>query len=123
MQMLPADMHNYHPREIVEAIMIAFQIERSEWTLGASKLFLKAGQLRVLEDLRDQGSTASQDMLRHIRRLFARKKIRRVRNALGFCRWFPRHVRAIKKERNLRRLVVAVHVAGRLFRWLKKARK
>merc|ERR1719272_864405 len=102
---------------------MAFKIDRSEWTLGATKLFLKAGQLRVLEDLRDQGSTASQEMLRSIRKIFAHKKLRKLRNAVLFCQWLPRHVRALKKEKNLKRLVVAVHIAAKLSRWLKKARK
>lgn len=48
--------------------MLAWEIDDHQWTLGTSRLFLKAGQLRALEELRDIGGQASQGVIKKIRR-------------------------------------------------------
>merc|ERR1740117_2755737 len=49
--LLPKEMvDNYSPREFVHAIMLAFEIDESQWILGTKRLFLKSGQLRILEN-------------------------------------------------------------------------
>jgi len=47
--------------------MLAWEIDDNQWTLGTSRLFLKAGQLRALEELRDIGGQASQHVIKKIR--------------------------------------------------------
>ena len=48
-------------------VMLAWEIDDNQWTLGTSRLFLKAGQLRALEELRDIGGQASQHVIKKIR--------------------------------------------------------
>lgn len=48
-------------------VMLAWEIDDNQWTLGTSRLFLKAGQLRALEELRDIGGQASQQVIKKIR--------------------------------------------------------
>lgn len=121
--LLPQDMvENYSPAHFVLAIMLAFEIEEGQWTLGLTRLFLKAGQLRVLENLRDAGSTASKEMIWKIRALFARKKVRAACAAISFLRWLPGHVKQSRKARFTTKLNRVVFVFVRLHRWLGKAR-
>jgi myosin heavy subunit len=51
-------------------VMLAWEIDDSQWTLGTSRLFLKAGQLRALEELRDSSGQASQHVIKKIRQQF-----------------------------------------------------
>jgi myosin heavy subunit len=73
--LLPVEFQQYAERDFVEAILLAFEIDKTEWTVGLTRLFLKAGQLRVLEYLLDSGSAASKEMLKKIRLHFVHKKM------------------------------------------------
>jgi len=121
--LLPVDFRNYKDRDYVEAIMLAFEIDASQWTVGTSRLFLKAGQLRLLEHLLDQGSMASQEMIARIRRQFARKKLKGARSAISFALWLPRHVKELRKDRMLVSLRKVTWLYVRLIRWLDAARR
>jgi len=121
--LLPQDIvENYSARHFVWAIMVAFEIDESHYTLGISRLFLKAGQLRVLENLRDAGSQASQEMIWKVRAFFARKKVRAACQAIRFARWFPMHVKELRRTRLGAKLHKVVFVYVRLHRWLRAAR-
>eukprot|EP00746_Dinoflagellata_sp_MGD_P166557 gnl/MRDRNA2_/MRDRNA2_96531_c0_seq1.p1 gnl/MRDRNA2_/MRDRNA2_96531_c0~~gnl/MRDRNA2_/MRDRNA2_96531_c0_seq1.p1 ORF type:complete len:1449 (+),score=260.15 gnl/MRDRNA2_/MRDRNA2_96531_c0_seq1:78-4424(+) len=120
--LLPSVFQEYDKRDFVHAIMLAFEVDPAQWVLGMSKLFLKAGQLRLLEDLRNKGSQASQKMLSKIRREFARKKLRRCMVAITISLWIPKHMRKMRRGRVLASLHTAVSIYTKLGRWLKKAR-
>lgn len=121
--LLPEDFRRYKDRDFVEAIMIAFELPSAQWTIGTTRLFLKAGQLRVLEDLLDSGSTASQDMIQKIRRQFARKKLRAVRTAIRFAIWLPKHAKKLRRETVLIGLRKTCFNYVRIMRWLHRARR
>lgn len=59
-QLMPPPTHHLK-------VMLAWEIDDNQWTLGTSRLFLKAGQLRALEELRDIGGQASQHVIKKIR--------------------------------------------------------
>eukprot|EP00927_Polykrikos_kofoidii_P010106 TRINITY_DN14280_c0_g1_i4.p1 TRINITY_DN14280_c0_g1~~TRINITY_DN14280_c0_g1_i4.p1 ORF type:complete len:1337 (+),score=240.95 TRINITY_DN14280_c0_g1_i4:2-4012(+) len=121
--LLPQDMvENYSPHHFVQALMLAFQIEERQWTVGVTQLFFKAGQLRVLEHLRNAGSTASKEMITRIRALFARKKVRACCAAIQFVNWLPAYVKRRRQDRFLEKLRKAVFVFVRLHRWLNRAK-
>jgi hypothetical protein len=122
-KLLPEDFKRYKDRDFVEAIMIAFELPEKEWTVGTSRLFLKAGQLRVLENLLDSGSVASQDMIMRIVRQFARKKFRAARNAIRFAIWLPRYARSLRRATVRRQLQKACRIYVGLSRWLRRSRR
>jgi len=120
--LLPSDFQRYKDAEFVEALMMAFELEPGEWTLGTKRLFLKAGQLLVLENLRDVGSTASQDLLKRLRLHFAKKKVWSiVAKAKVLRNW----LRSNRRNR-LRRIATAVSKAAfifvRVMRWWNRTR-
>jgi len=120
--LLPPDFDRYKNREFVEAIMLAFEIDSAQWTIGTTRLFLKAGQLRALEHLLDSGSSASLEMISRIRRQFARKKLKCVRNAISFTLWLPRYARTLRKDKLSIRMRKVCFVYVRLMRWLNGVR-
>jgi len=121
--LLPKEMvDNYSPREFVHAIMLAFEIDESQWILGTKRLFLKSGQLRILENMHDQGCAASQEMISKIRKLFSMKKLRAAVKAISLVRWLPGHMRAIRRIRLAEKLSKAMFIYVRLQRWLRAVR-
>mmetsp|Transcript_2124 Transcript_2124/g.4867 ORF Transcript_2124/g.4867 Transcript_2124/m.4867 type:complete len:1368 (+) Transcript_2124:37-4140(+) len=121
--MLPMEMVNrYNQRDVVLAILMAFDIDPSQWTLGTTRLFLKSGQLRLLESLRDGGSVASQEAVVKIRRHFTLKKTRAACHMIEFAMWLPSHVKRLRKERLSRKLSKVLFVFVRMHRWLNSAR-
>jgi hypothetical protein len=120
--LLPADFQRYRDRDFCEAIMLAFEIDSKQWTVGTSRLFLKAGQLRVLEHLLDSKSMASQEMISKIRTQFLRKKWRAARSAIRFAIWLPKHAKKLRTVAVRTALRKTCFVFVRIMRWLRRAR-
>eukprot|EP00928_Gymnodinium_smaydae_P095519 TRINITY_DN8236_c0_g4_i1.p1 TRINITY_DN8236_c0_g4~~TRINITY_DN8236_c0_g4_i1.p1 ORF type:complete len:1369 (+),score=323.79 TRINITY_DN8236_c0_g4_i1:70-4176(+) len=121
--MLPRDMvENYSNHHFALALMTAFDIDRSQWTLGTERLFLKAGQLRILESLHDAGCTPCQEVLRKIRILFTRKRLRAAMHVIQLVTWLPKHMRSKRVEKVRAGLQKASWVFVRLHRWLRTTR-
>eukprot|EP00931_Biecheleriopsis_adriatica_P052437 TRINITY_DN304_c0_g4_i3.p1 TRINITY_DN304_c0_g4~~TRINITY_DN304_c0_g4_i3.p1 ORF type:complete len:1396 (+),score=270.35 TRINITY_DN304_c0_g4_i3:95-4282(+) len=121
--LLPPDFARYSDRDFVHAVMLAWKIHESQWTLGTKRLFLKAGQLRVLEDLRDLGRQASKEVIKKIRQQFNMKKARAYAHAVEFVTYVQRVVRKGKRERVFQSFMKAMHNYVRICRWLGKVRK
>mmetsp|Transcript_58779 Transcript_58779/g.148913 ORF Transcript_58779/g.148913 Transcript_58779/m.148913 type:complete len:1423 (+) Transcript_58779:92-4360(+) len=121
-EMLPPDFARYRDREFMLGLMLAFEIDESQWTIGTRRLFLKAGQLRVLENMRDVGSMASKEIIKKIRMQFARRKVRSVVKMIAIATWWPKYIRKQRRSNFLRRLRQSLFVFVRLHRWLRKAR-
>jgi len=121
-QLLPAEFNHYSNRDFVHAIMLAFEIDETQWTLGTKRLFLKAGNLRVLEELRDTGCVASGAIIRKIRLQFARKKLRAALVVIRLMIWWPKERLMRRRTEVIGKLRSAVYIAVRLHRWLRKAR-
>jgi len=121
-QLLPPDFCRYSDRDFVHAIMLAFEIDEAQWTIGVKRLFLKAGQLRVMENLRDVGAAASNEMILKIRMQFARKKVRAVGNVIRLMNWWPNHVKKQRRMGLIKELQKSVYIFVRLHRWLAAAR-
>eukprot|EP00933_Yihiella_yeosuensis_P050590 TRINITY_DN4838_c0_g1_i4.p1 TRINITY_DN4838_c0_g1~~TRINITY_DN4838_c0_g1_i4.p1 ORF type:complete len:1312 (-),score=275.42 TRINITY_DN4838_c0_g1_i4:174-4109(-) len=120
--LLPAEFARYSDRDFIHAVLLAWGIQQDQWTLGTRRLFLKAGQLRVLEELRDQGSSASQDVIRKIRSQFAMKKFKRCCTAIIAANTLLSNWRQQRVSRTIEKVIQAVHCRLRISRWLKRAR-
>mmetsp|Transcript_75830 Transcript_75830/g.119785 ORF Transcript_75830/g.119785 Transcript_75830/m.119785 type:complete len:973 (-) Transcript_75830:129-3047(-) len=102
--MLPPAFIRYGARTFIEALMRAYDVPHSEWALGLTRLFLKAGQLQVLERLRDQGSQPEAHRLSCIIRDIVRRRWRRAVEVICLSRWLPKFVARIREEARLRRV-------------------
>lgn len=120
--LLPEVFSRYRDRDFVQAIMLAFEIDETQWTVGSSRLFLKAGQLRILEHLRDSNAKASKEMIRKITMRFAKKRLRAACIVIDVVRWLPRHIRQIRCDRFLEKLARILKIYLGLMRWLRRAR-
>eukprot|EP00002_Diphylleia_rotans_P010717 TRINITY_DN2126_c0_g1_i5.p1 TRINITY_DN2126_c0_g1~~TRINITY_DN2126_c0_g1_i5.p1 ORF type:complete len:1393 (+),score=341.23 TRINITY_DN2126_c0_g1_i5:43-4221(+) len=77
--MLPAELSSLDPVHFCEALLIALDVQRSEFALGLTKLFFRSGKLAFLEDLRTKGQTElPKDIVRRVKVWLARKKLRRA---------------------------------------------
>eukprot|EP00434_Breviolum_minutum_P034600 symbB.v1.2.030630.t1/scaffold3475.1/size55991/2 len=72
--LLPDSFQRYGMRTFIEALMLAYDVPAQEWALGMSRLFLKAGQLKALEDIRSEGAEADPERLQQILHNIIRKK-------------------------------------------------
>ncbi|CAE7571521.1 jar [Symbiodinium natans] len=118
-QLLPPEFAHYSDRNFMHAVMLAWDIDESQW-LAYAKL-ISAGQLRALEDLRDTGGQASQAVIRRIRKQFSLKKARAYAHAVEFCTYLHKVMRAGKRERNLANLYKAIRIMVQLNRWKNRA--
>lgn len=120
-KLLPPEFAHYSDRNFMHAVMLAWDIDESQWTLGTTRLFLKAGQLRALEDLRDTGGQASQAVIRRIRKQFSLKKARAYAHAVEFSTYLYKVMKVGKREKNLANLRKAIRIMVQLNRWKNRA--
>mmetsp|Transcript_112184 Transcript_112184/g.216137 ORF Transcript_112184/g.216137 Transcript_112184/m.216137 type:complete len:885 (+) Transcript_112184:41-2695(+) len=109
--LLPSRLQRSSRRTQVQALLSAYRVPRSEWALGVTQLFLKAGQLPVLEELCNCGAPPDPAALAAAMRTIIRGRWRRAVTVLTFAAWLSRFARA-RKERRARlrqRLRAAVH--------------
>merc|ERR1712151_573930 len=96
---LPDSFQRYGTRTFIEALMLAYQIPADQWALGMSRLFLKAGQLQKLENLRVDGTLPEPDKLAKIFAGVVRKRWTRCLHAVRLCNYIPKLIDGIKLER------------------------
>eukprot|EP00435_Cladocopium_sp_Y103_P011671 s2674_g3.t1 len=120
-KLLPREFEHYSDRDFMHAVMLAREIDDNQWTLGTSRLFLKAGQLRVLEELRDIGGQASEHVIKKIRLQFAKKKLRAFAHAIELLAYLRRVMLQGKRERTYAGLRRAIRIMVRVNRWKNRA--
>ncbi|CAK0841759.1 unnamed protein product, partial [Prorocentrum cordatum] len=121
--LLPDGFQSYGSRTFVEALMLAYEVPRGHWALGVSRLFLRAGQLQALEDLRSGGRRPSPEQLQGVLRTLVRRRWRRACQAVMLCLWVPRLAAARRAARARAALRSAALVCVRLHRRLEAARR
>eukprot|EP00929_Paragymnodinium_shiwhaense_P105641 TRINITY_DN7068_c0_g3_i1.p1 TRINITY_DN7068_c0_g3~~TRINITY_DN7068_c0_g3_i1.p1 ORF type:complete len:1368 (+),score=413.56 TRINITY_DN7068_c0_g3_i1:90-4193(+) len=112
--LLPEKFQRYGDRTFIEALMMAYKVPSSDWALGMSRLFLKAGQLQKLEDMRSEGAVPDADVLAGIVRSIVRKRWVRAFHAINLCRYIPRRLSQMYAERAASSLAAASLLTGRL---------
>merc|ERR1711881_765632 len=93
--LLPEKFQRYGMRTFIEALMLAYEVPRSQWALGMSRLFLKAGQLKALEDMRAEGAVPNTENLDRIVKMIIRRKWVRACHAIRLSNWLPKFMRKI----------------------------
>eukprot|EP00913_Durusdinium_trenchii_P017698 g16637.t1 len=121
--LLPESFQRYGMRTFIEALMLAYEVPEQEWALGMSRLFLKAGQLKALEDMRSEGAEADPERLKAIVHSIIRKKWVRAKNAIQLCLYLPRFLAELRTARALRTLCTRALLVGRLQPMLLAARE
>jgi len=112
--LLPESFQRYGMRTFIEALMMAYEVPRDDWALGMSRLFLKAGQLRALENMRSEGATPKADKLAQIVSAIIRKRWGRAGNAVRLCNYIPKLISQIYVQRAARAVSRTVSLTARL---------
>eukprot|EP00929_Paragymnodinium_shiwhaense_P105643 TRINITY_DN7068_c0_g4_i1.p1 TRINITY_DN7068_c0_g4~~TRINITY_DN7068_c0_g4_i1.p1 ORF type:complete len:1542 (+),score=475.62 TRINITY_DN7068_c0_g4_i1:137-4762(+) len=121
--MLPEKFQRYGTRTFIEALMLAYEVPREQWALGMSRLFLKAGQLKALEDMRSEGSPPSAEVLEKIVSGIVRKRWLRAGHAVMFCNYVPKVIAKMQAVRAAQALSRAALIVGRLAPKLEAAKQ
>ncbi|CAJ1449598.1 unnamed protein product [Effrenium voratum] len=120
--LLPESFHRYGTRTFIEALLLAYDVPTEDWVLGMSRLFLRAGQLKALEDLRSAGAAPDTEKLRRIVRRIVRKRWVRARHAVQLCLYLPRFLASLRAARAQKALASRGLLLGRLRAQLQAAR-
>jgi len=120
--LLPDGFDRYGMRTFIEALMLVYEVPKEDWALGMSRLFLKAGQLRMLESMRTEGARPDPEKLARIVKDIVRKRWRRAGEAVRFCTWFPKFVASIRVTRAAKAMACAAAVTARLAPQLEAAK-
>mmetsp|Transcript_106948 Transcript_106948/g.312762 ORF Transcript_106948/g.312762 Transcript_106948/m.312762 type:complete len:1388 (+) Transcript_106948:67-4230(+) len=97
--LLPESFQSYGMRTFIEALMLAYDVPEDQWALGMSRLFLRAGQLKALDDMRSEGARPKADKLASIVRGIIRKRWIRAGNAVRLCNYLPNFLQQIYELR------------------------
>jgi hypothetical protein len=95
---LPHDFRSLSPRDFVSVIMSAFDVPKTEYAIGFTTLFLKADQIRLLEQIRGVGESPSLEILSKIRKQVVAKKFRRCGTTVKIVAWFPKYLKSIRRK-------------------------
>eukprot|EP00971_Amphidinium_carterae_P333814 6468763-Amphidinium_carterae.1 len=115
--LLPENFQRYGYRTFIQALMEAYDVPRAQWELGLSKLFLKAGQLSMLENLRSEGAVPDPAKLARIVKDIIRKRWSRAVHSIQFALWFPKYIRGLRVDR------MAAQLRARLRAFLMMSRR
>eukprot|EP00927_Polykrikos_kofoidii_P005988 TRINITY_DN12413_c0_g1_i2.p1 TRINITY_DN12413_c0_g1~~TRINITY_DN12413_c0_g1_i2.p1 ORF type:complete len:1451 (-),score=305.99 TRINITY_DN12413_c0_g1_i2:135-4487(-) len=121
--MLPESFQRYGDRTFIEALMLAYKVPPKDWALGMSRLFLKAGQLKKLEDMRSSGERPDPEDLERIVRSIIRKRWVRAGHSVCLVNYLPKMVGQINVRRASVALSQAALIANRLAPRLQAARE
>eukprot|EP00397_Hematodinium_sp_SG-2012_P000925 GEMP01000926.1.p1 GENE.GEMP01000926.1~~GEMP01000926.1.p1 ORF type:complete len:1782 (+),score=395.26 GEMP01000926.1:290-5635(+) len=119
---LPKEFSNEDPRMFLEALMFIMDLDKKDWTLGTSRLFLKSGKLAVLDSIKTSADGVPPEMITKLKAFMRRKKLRRCLHAVQLSIWLPKFQKRIRMQRLFEGLRAACHTYIRLFRWLKRVR-
>lgn len=120
--LLPERFQRYGMRTFIEALMLAYDVPRKEWALGMSRLFLKAGQLRALENMRSEGAAPPADRLSEIVRGIIKNRWVRAGHAVSLCNYLPKYLAQAHLRRCEEALVAPSVLSIRLGECLLSAR-
>jgi hypothetical protein len=96
--LLPYDFRQLNHRDLTSVIMSAFEVPPSEYAIGFTTLFLKADQVRLLEQLRGVGELPSERVLSTIRKQVVAKKLKRCFEVVKLVVWLPRWMKQLKRK-------------------------
>jgi len=95
----PRSVQRSSLRTFVWALMTAYGVPRDEWAIGNTQLFLKAGQLPVLERLQRDGMPPDPEKLQEALRMIVQQRWRTAASAINFVLWLPRFAQHQRQAR------------------------
>lgn len=122
LKLLPPKFANLDCRLFVEGLMLAFEVPQADYTLGLTRLFLKSGQMAVLERLRECGEGASKETLERVWGILRRKKLTRCLLAVRFAVRMKNSLSDVRRATLAKKLVFSCRTAGRMMLAVKRAR-
>ncbi len=122
----PKKLESTNRRDFCEAILRAFEKNRSHFEMGLTKVFFKGGQEQFLEDLMRKGGknwVVPPDLVEKIRKHILRKRIQRFcAFTRAFARWSVR-LRRLRAAAKLRKWVrIQVILNKTIYKSLARAR-
>ncbi|CAE8585981.1 unnamed protein product [Polarella glacialis] len=101
--LLPERLRRSSPQSIVRVLMHAYGVPKGEWAVGVTQLFLKAGQLAALDDLRRGHGCLDPDILARAVRDLVRSRWRKAVNVICLVRYLTQL--AMEQQRRRRKHV------------------
>mmetsp|Transcript_57061 Transcript_57061/g.94872 ORF Transcript_57061/g.94872 Transcript_57061/m.94872 type:complete len:1125 (+) Transcript_57061:34-3408(+) len=120
--LLPEKFQRYGSRTFIEALMCSHEVPPTEWALGVSRLFLKAGWLQTLEDMRSEGALPKAESLEEIVHGIVRRKWTRAVQVVCFCLWVPKFAKGVQVRKAARAVTCVAALQGSLGARLEAAR-
>ncbi|CAD7969151.1 unnamed protein product [Amoebophrya sp. A120] len=119
---MPEDFRQLDSRAFVDVLMQAFseQLRWKDWTIGTTRLFLKAGKLAVLESLSAEG--IGPEIADKLRRHMRKKRLKKVLWTVRACVYMKRLMKRTRSDGLRYALVKCCRVYVKLMRWYKKIR-
>lgn len=111
--LLPASIASLKSIEFTEALLVALDTDPADYKLGVTRVFLRATKLTLLEKLKEDGGSATQEIVDKIRRYIARKRLRAAIFAAIASRRLTAFSNAVQAVHKLRRAVRIVCVVQR----------
>ncbi|CAE8690784.1 unnamed protein product [Polarella glacialis] len=102
--LLPERLRRSSPQSIVRVLMHAYGVPKGEWAVGVTQLFLKAGQLAALDDLRRGHGCLDPDILARAVRDLVRSRWRKAVNVICLVRYLTQLAMEQQRRRRRRRL-------------------
>ena len=125
--LLPHDFRDLNPRDFSTVIMNAFEIPETEYAIGFTTLFLKADQVRLLEQLKGCGELPSERVLSTIRKQVVEKKLKRCLDVIRVVVWLPKLMRELRRKKlftlGAKLAVTLAFLLPRTKFWLETARR
>ena len=125
--LLPYDFRQLNHRDLTSVIMNAFEIPPQEYAIGFTTLFLKADQVRLLEQLRGVGELPSERVLSTIRKQVVEKKLRRCLQVVRLVVWLPKLMKELRRKnlfaRGAKLAIILAYIIPRTRPWLAGARE
>ena len=107
-----------------QIILQLYKIPSSDYALGMSRLFLKAGRLALIEKFMAAGAgEGAEELKRELKALMRRKKLRRVLHAVRISLYLKRAAKSTRTGSIGAALVRSARTYVKLARWHKKARR
>merc|ERR1719271_147314 len=83
--LLPAAFAQWQPRAFSQMLFAAMELDPARWSTGLTKVFLKASERKVVEDLRRGGFQPDAAVLARVRASYLRRTFRAALIAVLFC--------------------------------------
>eukprot|EP00397_Hematodinium_sp_SG-2012_P000769 GEMP01000770.1.p1 GENE.GEMP01000770.1~~GEMP01000770.1.p1 ORF type:complete len:1557 (+),score=357.15 GEMP01000770.1:673-4671(+) len=120
---LPQDLRDQDARMLLGALMQVLGLKSGDWAVGLTRVFLKNGQLAILDKLvgatGDEAMETASKLRSHLRRV----KFVRCVNVVRIARWLPKYIKKMRLVQVRNGFVRCCQNLLRIQRWVRRARR